>query len=170
MMRSTYPSLFQNFDAQRRHEDLCNEGKDKSVHTSMYPTLCLDVSLHGGIPPGRPPDWKKAKVFSQLYVAATYLSKEGTLRGATTSLRTIDGELSNFLKLTLLTSIHLFVLERRDSEICIDMSMVLEGHSIALEQQKILQYMMKIYEYNKKVFPSLYTREKLWEFWRRRTF
>ena len=90
----------------------------------MYPVLCLDVSLHGGIPPRRPPDWEKAKVFSQIYAVVTYLSKEGTLRGVITAQRIIDGDLRNFLKLTLLSSIHLFALERRDSEICVDMSMV----------------------------------------------
>ena len=111
----------------------------------MNPTLCLYISLHGGIPPGRPLDWKEAKVLSQLYVAENYFSKEGTLRGATTVLRIIDGELSNFLKLTFLSSIHLFSLERRDSEIYVDMSMVSKGHSIALEQQNILQYMMKFF-------------------------
>ena len=126
--------------------------------------------MHGGIPPGRPPDWKKNKVFSQLCAAATYFSKDGTLGGATTTLRIIDGKLRNFLKLTLLSSAHLFALEKEDSEICVDMSMVSKGHSIALEQQKILQYIMKISEYDKKVFPFLYAGAKLWEFWRRRTF
>ena len=87
----------------------------------------LDVSLHGGIPPGRPPDWKKNKVFPQLCVAVTYLAKEGALRGAITTLRSIDGfqgELRNFLKLALLSSTHLFALEKKNSKICVNMSMV----------------------------------------------
>ena len=79
LMRSTYPSLFHKFDAQRRQEGLCKEGKDKSVHTYTHPALCLDVSLHGGIPPGRPPDGRKTKVFSQLWAAISYLAKEGAL-------------------------------------------------------------------------------------------
>ena len=79
MMSNIYPSLFQKFDAQRRKEDLCKEGKEKSVHTHTHPALCLDVSLHGGIPPGRPPYGRKTKVFSQLWVAYDYLAKEGAL-------------------------------------------------------------------------------------------
>ena len=56
MMRSTHPYLFQKVDAQKRQTDLCSEGKDKVVHSYMQSTLDIDVSLHGGIPPGRPPD------------------------------------------------------------------------------------------------------------------
>ena len=115
---------------------MCNEDKEKCVHTHIHPTLCVDVSLHGGIPPGRPSYWRKTKVFSQLCEAVTYLAKEGALRGATTVLRIIDGfqeELSNFLKLTLLSSTHLLALEKKNSEICVDMSLVSKGNSIALE-------------------------------------
>ena len=103
-------------------------------------------------------------MFSQLCVVVTYLDKEGALRGATTTLRTNDGfqgELSNFLKLTLLSSTQLFALEKENSKICVDISMVSKGHSIALEQQKILLYIMKISEYKKRVLPLLYAWEKL---------
>ena len=118
MMRSIYPSPFPEFYAQRRQEDLCNEGKEKSVHTSMYPALCLDVSLHGGIPPGRPPDWKKNKVFSQLWETFTYLAKEGALGEASTVQRILygfKGEVGNFLKWTFLSPTQPFVLEKEDS-------------------------------------------------------
>ena len=89
-------------------------------------------------------------MFSQLYAAATYLFIEGTLEGATIALKTIDGRLGKFLKLTLLSSINLFALEGIDSEICADMSIVSRGYSLALGQQRILQYIMKISEHNKK--------------------
>ena len=75
-------------------------------------------------------------MFSQLCASITYLVEEGALRGATIALRTIDGfqgELSNFLKLTLLSSTHLFALEKKNSEISVDISMVSKSHSIALE-------------------------------------
>ena len=85
MMGITHPSLFQKIDTQRRQEDLCSEGKEKSVDTHIHPALYLDVSLHGGIPLGRPPDWKKNKVFSQLWEAFTYLAKEGALGEASTT-------------------------------------------------------------------------------------
>ena len=44
---------------------MCSERRDKSVHSHIQPALGLDVSLHGGIPPGRPPDWEIHKEFSQ---------------------------------------------------------------------------------------------------------
>ena len=33
-----------------------SEERDKSVHSYMQSTSYFDVSLHGGIPPRRPPD------------------------------------------------------------------------------------------------------------------
>ena len=66
MMRIIHPSLFQKADAQIRKEDICKEGKDNFFHTHTHPALCLDVSLHGGIPPGRPPDERKTKVLSTM--------------------------------------------------------------------------------------------------------
>lgn len=113
--KSMNPSLFQSLKEQRRQEDPCNKGRAKFVHLHSHPTLCLDASLQGGISTGRPLDWRETKVFSQLYEVATYLFKEGTLEGATTMLKIIDGRLGKFLKLTLLSSIHLFALERIDS-------------------------------------------------------
>ena len=108
MMRRIYPPLLEE---QRRQEDLCNKGRGKSVYLHSHPTLCLDASLQGGISAGRPLDWRETKVLSQLYAAATYLFKEGTLEGATTTLKIIDGRLGKILKLTLLSSTHLFALE-----------------------------------------------------------
>ena len=35
---------------------MCSESRDKSIHPYIQSTLDIDVSLHGGIPPGRPPD------------------------------------------------------------------------------------------------------------------
>ena len=32
-----------------------NVGRDKAIHSYMQSTLDIDVSWHGGIPPGRPP-------------------------------------------------------------------------------------------------------------------
>ena len=91
-------------------------------------------------------------MFSQLYVAATYFIKEGTLEGATTVLQTIDGRLGKFLKLTLFSSIDLFVLEGIDSENCADMSIVSKGYSIDLGKQRIIQYIMNISEPKKSSF------------------
>ena len=47
MIRRKHPSL-------KRQDDLRSEDRDKSVHSHIQPALGLDVSLHGGIPPGRP--------------------------------------------------------------------------------------------------------------------
>ena len=99
---------------------MCSEDKEKSIHTHIHPTLGLDVSLHGGIPPGRPPDWKMNKVLSQYIATLTYLAKEGALGGASTALRTFDGfqgGVSNFLIWTLLSPTQLFALEKDDLEI-----------------------------------------------------
>ena len=123
-MKSMKPSLFQSLKEQIRQEDPCNKGRGKSVHLHSHPTLCLDASLQGGISAGRPPDWRETKFFSQLYATTTYLFKEGTLEGAITALKIINGRLGKFLKLTLFSSIHLFALEGIDSEICADMSIV----------------------------------------------
>ena len=144
MMEDINPSLFQILKEQRRQEDLCNKDRGKYVHLHSPPTLCLDASLQGGISTGRPPDWRGTKVFSQIYAAETYFFKEGTFEGVTTMLKIIDGRLGKFMKFTLLSSTHLFVLEGMDSKICVDMSIVLKGYPISLEQQRILQYMMNI--------------------------
>ena len=56
LMRNTHPYLFQRVDEQKREAILRSEGRDKSVHSYMQSTLDVDVSLHGGISPGRPPD------------------------------------------------------------------------------------------------------------------
>ena len=50
------------------------------------------------------------------------------------------------------------------------MSIVSKGYSIALGQQRIVQYIMKISEHNKKIISFLYAGEKLWKFLRKRTF
>ena len=78
---------FQEVYIQKQEDDLRSESREKSVHSHMQPALGLDVSLHGGIPPGRPPDWRKAKVFSQLWESYTYLAKEGALGEASTTKR-----------------------------------------------------------------------------------
>ena len=54
MMRSTQPYLFQRVDTQKRQIDFHSEGRDKVVHPYVQSTLDIDVSLHGGIPLGRP--------------------------------------------------------------------------------------------------------------------
>ena len=75
-------------------------------------------------------------MFSQLWAKFSYLAKEGALGEDSTVQRIFygfKGEVRNFLKLTLLSSTYLFVLEKENSEICVDMSMVSKGHSIALE-------------------------------------
>ena len=80
-------------------------GTNQSTH--IYSLLQIfDVSLHGGIPPGRPPNWKVNKEFSQHGATLTYLAREGALGGASTTKRTFDGfkgEASNFLIWTLLS-------------------------------------------------------------------
>ena len=77
--------------AQRQEDDLRSESRDKSIHSHIQPALGLDVSLHGGIPPGRLPDWNMVKEFSQHGATLIYLAKEGALGGATTVQRTFDG-------------------------------------------------------------------------------
>ena len=56
VMRSTHPYLFQEVDAQKRKVGLRSEGRGKFFHPYMQSTLDIDVSLHGDISPGRPPD------------------------------------------------------------------------------------------------------------------
>ena len=101
----------------------------------MQSTSDLEVSLHGGISRGRPPDEKKNKVFSQLCASMTKLAKEGALKGATTTLRSIDrfqGEMNNFWKFILLFLTHLFALIKKKSEVYDDISIMSKGHSIDL--------------------------------------
>ena len=56
LMRSTHPCLFQRVGAKKRNIDLRYEGKGKVSQPYVQSTLDIDVSLHGGIPPRRPPD------------------------------------------------------------------------------------------------------------------
>ena len=55
-MRSTHPYLFQKASAKRRQTVFHYESKGKVAQPHEHSTLDIDVSLHGGIPPGRPPD------------------------------------------------------------------------------------------------------------------
>ena len=82
MMRSMHPCLYQGVPIHEKETELCSKGRDTSVQPSIQSTLDLDVSLHGGIPPRRPPVEKKNKVFSQLCASVKNLAKEGALRGA----------------------------------------------------------------------------------------
>ena len=110
LFRSMHPCLFQGVSIHEKETELCSKERDTSVTPFIQSTSDLDASLHGCIPPGRPPDGKKNKVFSQPCAAVTYL--------ATTVLRSIDGfqgGLNNFLKLILLFLTHLFALEKKNS-------------------------------------------------------
>ena len=56
-MRDTHPSLFQKANAKKRRQTVLRcEGKGKVAQPYVQSTLDIDVSLHGGIPPGRPLD------------------------------------------------------------------------------------------------------------------
>ena len=55
-MRGTHPSLFQGASVKRRQTVLRCERKGKISQPYVQSTLDIDVSLHRGIPPGRPPD------------------------------------------------------------------------------------------------------------------
>ena len=55
-MRSIHPSLFHKANARKRHIDLRSKGRGKVSQSYVQSTLDINVSLHGGIPPGRPPD------------------------------------------------------------------------------------------------------------------
>ena len=66
---------------------MCSERRDKSFHSHIQPALSLDVSLHGGIPPGRPTDWEINKYLSQHDAALIYLAHEGALRYHDIALR-----------------------------------------------------------------------------------
>ena len=55
-MRGTHPSLFQRANARKSQIDLCCKGRGKVAQPHEQSTLDIDVSLYGGIPPGRPPD------------------------------------------------------------------------------------------------------------------
>ena len=41
----------------------CSEERDKSYHSYIQSNLDFDVSLHGGIPPGRPPNLELVRDF-----------------------------------------------------------------------------------------------------------
>ena len=56
MMRGTHPSLFQGASAKGRKTVLHCESKGNISQPYVQSTLDIDVSLHKGIPPGRPPD------------------------------------------------------------------------------------------------------------------
>ena len=60
-----HPSLFQGLEGKKGKEDLCNKDEDKSIHPHPQSTLCLDVSLFGGIPPWSSHDEQKSKVSPQ---------------------------------------------------------------------------------------------------------
>ena len=156
-----------------QEDDFCSEGREKSVHSHIQPILGLDVSLHGGIPPGRPPDWKMKKEFSQNGAALIYLDKEGALGGYSTTQRTFDGfkgGMRKFMIRTLPSPTQLFALKDDDSGIYEGTSMVSKGYSNALEQQMILPHMRKVYEYGKRLLTLLYALTKLWNFWMGNTF
>lgn len=51
-----HPYLFRGVFAQEKEIVLRSEERDKSVHSYIQSTSELDVSLCGGIPPGRSPD------------------------------------------------------------------------------------------------------------------
>ena len=55
-MRGTHPSLFQRANARKRQTDFRCKDRGKVAQIYVQSTLDIDVSLHGGIPPGRPPD------------------------------------------------------------------------------------------------------------------
>ena len=65
-MRRMHPCLFQGVCIHKKETDLCSTGRDTSVHSFIQSTSDFDVSLHGGIPLGRPPDWKMNKVFCNI--------------------------------------------------------------------------------------------------------
>ena len=135
-----HPCLFQGVPIHDKETELCSKERDTSVQPFMQSTSDLDVSLHGEISQGRPPDEKKNKVFSQLCASMTKLAEKGALKGATTTLRSIDrfqGELNNFLKFILLFLTHIFALIKKKSNKYDDISMVSKGHSIYLGQQMI---------------------------------
>ena len=60
--KSIHPSLFQGLEGQ---QNICSKDEDKSVHPHPQSTLCLDVSLFGGIPPWSSHDEQKSKVSPQ---------------------------------------------------------------------------------------------------------
>ena len=55
-MRGPHPSLFQKANARKRQIDLRCKGRGKVSQPHEQSTLGIVVSLHGGIPPRRPPD------------------------------------------------------------------------------------------------------------------
>ena len=80
---------FQEVYAQKQEDYLHSEGKDKSFHSHIQPALGLDVSLHGGIPPGRSLDWRMIKEFSQNVAPLIDLGGVGALGGHGTTLRVL---------------------------------------------------------------------------------
>ena len=56
LIKGTHPLLFQRANARKRQANLRCKGRGKVAQPHEKYTLDIDVSLHGGISPGRPPD------------------------------------------------------------------------------------------------------------------
>ena len=65
-MRGTHPSLFQRASAKRREAVFCCGRKGEVSQPHVQSTLDIDVSLHGGIPSGRPTDLEFMKYILSL--------------------------------------------------------------------------------------------------------
>ena len=55
-MMSIHPYLFREVSAHKERTALRSEERENSVHSYTQSALDFNVSLHGDIPPGRPPD------------------------------------------------------------------------------------------------------------------
>ena len=91
LMRSKHPYLFQRDNTKKRQTDLRYEGKGKVSHPYVHYTLDIDVSLHGGIPPGRPPDLELVRDILPLGSPLLDSGVVKTLEESSTMQRVWDG-------------------------------------------------------------------------------
>ena len=112
-------------------------------------------------------------MFSQLWVAYSYLAKEGALGEVSTTQRIsheFRREMSSFLKWALLTPTQKSTLRKEKSVIYDGMSMRAHGNSISLGKPMISSFTKKISEDRKGILTFLYEWAKRRKFWKTRTF
>ena len=165
--RSTHPYLFHEVDTQKRQTDLHNESREKAVHSYMQSTLDIDVSLHGGIPPGRPPDQELMRNVSQHAAPLMDPGGVGTLEGHSTSQRVLgrlkeEGEILPLSSLPTLTP-HLAL--REDATGIEDDTIIVQGdYSLTVEAQKMFSFGEKYSTHGIGGWPLMHALAKLGKF------
>ena len=145
-----------------------SENRDKSVHSHIQSTLDIDVSLHGGIPPGRPPDWKMIKEFSQHVAPFIYPRGVGTMGGHCTTQRVLGRlkEEGDILPTSSLPTLTPNIVLREDATGMEDGTTMVQGnYSLTLEAQKMFSLEEKYSTHGRAWWPLMHALSKLRIFW-----